>query len=72
VITPDPNPEIYQMHVWIRQIGPMIWRRLRGHSDSTLTDLHLAARGLLDEGLLIRAGGIEERQVIGGKMGFQS
>jgi hypothetical protein len=38
----DPDPEIYQVHVWIRQISPMIWRRLLLHSDSTLADLHYA------------------------------
>ena len=38
----DPSPEIYQVHVWIRQISPMIWRRLLLHSDSTLADLHYA------------------------------
>jgi hypothetical protein len=36
----DPSPEIYQIHVWIRQISPMIWRPLLMHSDSTLADLH--------------------------------
>jgi hypothetical protein len=37
-----PHPEVYQLHVWIRQISPMIWRRLLLRSDSTLTDLHHA------------------------------
>ena len=32
--------EVYQVHVWIRQISPMIWRRLLVRSDSTLADLH--------------------------------
>jgi Plasmid pRiA4b ORF-3-like protein len=38
----DQNPrlEVYQLHVWIRQISPMIWRRFLIRSDSTLTDLH--------------------------------
>lgn len=36
----ESPPEIYQLHVWIRQISPMIWRRLLIRSDSTLTDLH--------------------------------
>ena len=35
-----PYPEVYQLHVWIRQISPMIWRRFLVRSDSTLTDLH--------------------------------
>jgi hypothetical protein len=33
-------PEIYLLHVWIRQISPMIWRRLLVRSDSTLAALH--------------------------------
>jgi hypothetical protein len=32
--------EIYQLHVWIRQISPMIWRRLLVRSDSSVADLH--------------------------------
>jgi Plasmid pRiA4b ORF-3-like protein len=32
--------EVYQLHVWIRQISPMVWRRLLVRSDSTLADLH--------------------------------
>lgn len=32
--------EIYRLHVWIRRISPMIWRRLLVRSDSTITDLH--------------------------------
>src|SRR6266508_3368413 len=36
----NPRPEVYQLHVWIRQISPMIWRRFLIRSDSTLTDLH--------------------------------
>jgi Plasmid pRiA4b ORF-3-like protein len=33
-------PEVYQLHIWIRQISPMIGRRLLVRSDSTLADLH--------------------------------
>jgi len=33
-------PEAYQLHIWIRQISPMIGRRLLVRSDSTLADLH--------------------------------
>src|ERR687892_1680679 len=33
-------PEVYQLHIWLRQISPMIWRRLLVRSDSTLADLH--------------------------------
>ena len=32
--------DIFRLHVWIRQISPMIWRRLLVRSDSTITDLH--------------------------------
>lgn len=32
--------EVYRLHVWIRQISPMIWRRLLVRSDSTIVDLH--------------------------------
>jgi hypothetical protein len=33
-------PEVYQRHVWLREISPMIWRRLLVRSDSTIADLH--------------------------------
>jgi hypothetical protein len=36
----ESTPEIYQLHVWIRRISPMIWRRQRVRADSTLADLH--------------------------------
>ena len=32
--------EIFRLHVWIRQISPMIWRRLLVRSDSSIADLH--------------------------------
>src|SRR5512135_2474026 len=38
----ETTPEVYQLHVWIRQISPMIWRRLLVRSDSTLAALHHA------------------------------
>jgi hypothetical protein len=31
---------IYQVHLWIRQISPMIWRRVLVHRESTLAQLH--------------------------------
>jgi hypothetical protein len=34
------SPEVYRLHVWIRRISPMIWRRLLVRSDSTIADLH--------------------------------
>src|SRR2546421_584524 len=36
----DPQPEAYLVHVWIRQIHPMLWRRFVVRSDRTLADLH--------------------------------
>ena len=36
----DATPEVYQIHVWIRHISPMIWRRLLFRADSTLAALH--------------------------------
>jgi hypothetical protein len=38
--TATPPPEVYQLHVWLREISPMIWRRLLIRSDSTIADLH--------------------------------
>jgi hypothetical protein len=32
--------DVYLLHVWIRQISPMIWRRLLVRSSSTIADLH--------------------------------
>lgn len=32
--------KIYQLRVYLRQISPMIWRRLLVRSDSTIADLH--------------------------------
>jgi hypothetical protein len=34
--------EVFRLHAWIRQISPMIWRRLQVRSDSTIADLHNA------------------------------
>src|SRR3712207_2265271 len=36
----DSPVEVYQLHVWLREISPMIWRRLLVRSDSTIADLH--------------------------------
>ena len=38
--TSESAVEIYQLHVWIRQISPMIWRRLLVRSDSSIEDFH--------------------------------
>src|SRR3954469_17447598 len=32
--------DVYQFHVWLRGISPLIWRRLLLRSDQTLADLH--------------------------------
>lgn len=40
MVTSKSEVEIYQLHVWIRQISPMIWRRLLVRNDSTIADLH--------------------------------
>lgn len=39
-MTNEAGAEVYRLHVWIRQISPMIWRRLLVRSDSTIADLH--------------------------------
>jgi hypothetical protein len=39
-MTHKPCTEIYRLHVWIRHINPMIWRRLLVRNDSTIADLH--------------------------------
>ncbi|WDD36487.1 hypothetical protein PQG02_35645 (plasmid) [Nostoc sp. UHCC 0926] len=31
---------IYQLHIFILGISPMIWRRIKIRSDSTIADLH--------------------------------
>jgi hypothetical protein len=40
VMANDTVPPVYQLHVWIRWIRPMIWRRILVRSDSTFADLH--------------------------------
>ncbi len=37
-----PQPEVYQLRIWLQEISPMIWRRLLVRSDQTLADLHYA------------------------------
>jgi Plasmid pRiA4b ORF-3-like protein len=34
--------EIYQFHVWLRGISPLIWRRLLLRADQSIADLHYA------------------------------
>jgi hypothetical protein len=39
-MTEEQNVEVYRIHIWLRQISPMIWRRLLVRDDSTIADLH--------------------------------
>src|SRR5215468_3048961 len=36
----QPPPKIYQLRIVLRDISPLIWRRLLVHSDTTLAHLH--------------------------------
>jgi hypothetical protein len=36
----EKGEEVYQLHICLEGISPMIWRRILIHSDSTLEDLH--------------------------------
>jgi len=54
MMTKKLSTEVYRLHVWIRQISPMIGRRLLVRSDSTIADLHFTlqiAFGWSDEHL---------------------
>ena len=33
---------VHQFRIWLREISPMIWRRVLLRSDQTLADLHYA------------------------------
>jgi Plasmid pRiA4b ORF-3-like protein len=49
-----PPVAVYQLHVWLRGISPMIWRRLLVRSDTTIAELHdvlQIAMGWADEHL---------------------
>jgi len=39
--------EIYQLHIWLRKISPMVWRRLLIKSDNTIADLHFSIQILM-------------------------
>lgn len=41
-------PPIYLLHIWIRPISPMIWRRVLVRSESTLVQLHDVIQILFD------------------------
>ena len=43
----DSQPEAYYIHVWIRGIHPVVWRRFLVRSDSTLADLHAVLQMVL-------------------------
>jgi hypothetical protein len=47
-MTSQATPPIYLLHLWIRQISPMIWRRVLVRSDSTLAQLHDVIRIAFD------------------------
>ena len=36
----DAPVVVYQLRVWLREISPLIWRRLLVRSDSTIVELH--------------------------------
>jgi Plasmid pRiA4b ORF-3-like protein len=38
--TQHVTPDVDQLHVWLCEISPLIWRRLLGRSDGTIADLH--------------------------------
>ena len=40
MMTNGTGAGVYLLHIWIRQISLMIWRRLLVRSDSTIADLH--------------------------------
>ena len=47
--TPSPQPpRIYQLRIVLREISPLIWRRLLVCSDSTLAQLHTILQIILD------------------------
>jgi hypothetical protein len=39
-MTSQAIPPIYKLHIWIRQISPMIWRRMLVRSNSSIAQLH--------------------------------
>jgi len=39
-MTSQVIPPIYKLHIWIRQISPMIWRRILVRSESSIAQLH--------------------------------
>ena len=39
-VTKNQGNEIYQFHLWVKGVSPMIWRRLLLRGDNTLADFH--------------------------------
>ena len=39
-MTSQAIPPIYKLHIWIRQISPMIWRRILVRSECSIAQLH--------------------------------
>ncbi len=39
-MTSQVIPPIYKLHIWIRQISPMIWRRILVRRESSIAQLH--------------------------------
>jgi hypothetical protein len=35
MVEPSSTVEVYQLHVWLREITPLIWRRLLGQQEGT-------------------------------------
>lgn len=36
----DQAVQLYQLHIWIRELSPQVWRRPLVCSDSTIAQLH--------------------------------
>lgn len=47
-MTSQPSLPIYLLHIWIRQISPMIWRRVLVRSEMSLVQLHDVIQILFD------------------------
>ena len=47
-MTNQTTPPIYLLHLWIRPISPMIWRRVMVRSETTLAQLHDVIQILFD------------------------
>ena len=43
---PPELPSFYQLRITLREISPLIWRRLLVCNDTTLTQLHMTNRAI--------------------------